>query len=121
MSFPPSPIAPQAPRRPHTTSTHGDERVDEWYWLGDRNNPEVVAHLEAENEYTAMVMRDTRQLQQELFEEFLSHIEETDETVPAKRDDYWYYRRTVEGLQYPIHCRKFRSLNADEQVMLDEN
>jgi oligopeptidase B len=100
---------------------HGDERVDEWYWLRDRDDPEAIAYLEAENAYTDAALAHTRPLQERLFAELKHRIVETDSTVPAKKDDYSYYRRTVEGLQYPIHCRRPAGADGPEEVVLDEN
>jgi oligopeptidase B len=112
---------PAAPRRPTVLRAHGDERVDHWYWLRDRDDPEVVSYLQAENAYTEGVMAPTAALQQLLYKEFRSRVEETDATVPARRDNYWYYRRTVKGLPHTIHCRGSDSDKAGEQVLLDEN
>ena len=112
---------PVASRRPTRLEAHGDVRVDEWYWLRDRDDPDVIAYLEAENAYTEAATAHTQELRDRLFEEIRSRIEETDETVPARKGDHWYYRRTVEGLSYRIHCRRARSETAPEQVLLDEN
>jgi len=81
----------------------------------------VIAHLEAENAYTAAVMKPTEGLQDTLYKEILSHIKQTDVNVPYRWGDYFYYSRTVEGQQYPIICRKHGNLNAAEQVLLDVN
>lgn len=121
-----TPKPPVAPRRPHELVKHGDVRIDNWYWLRDRDNPEVIAHLEAENEYTAAVMKDTEQLQSDLFEEIKARIQETDLSVPYRKGKWWYYTRSEEGKQYSIHCRK-PDLNGEiggddtEIVMFDEN
>jgi oligopeptidase B len=100
------PAPPCAPKRPHRLVHHGDERVDPYYWLRDRNDPEVLAHLRAENDYTEACMRHTRGLQEEIFEEIRSRILETDLSVPVLDGPWHYYSRTVEGLQYAIHCRR---------------
>ncbi len=100
---------------------HGHVRTDNYYWLRDRENPEVIAYLEAENEYTAARMADTQSLQDQLFREFETRIKQTDISVPYKKDDFHYYSRTEEGRQYPIYCRKKDSSAAPEQVMLDVN
>lgn len=112
---------PRAPRRPTVLEQHGDRRVDDWYWLRNREDPEVIAYLEAENAYTDEVMGRTRTLQERLYEEFRSRIQETDSTVPARRDDRWYYTRTVEGRSYTIHCRRSRGEDGAEEILLDEN
>jgi len=112
---------PRAGRRPVSLVHHNDERVDEWYWLRDKDDPAVLAHLAAENAYTKEVLAHTEALQAELFDEFRARIQETDLSVPVKDGPFWYYSRTVEGLQYPIFCRKAGSLEAVEQVLLDQN
>lgn len=98
--------APRAPERPVTLSHHGRERVDEWYWLRERDDPEVISHLEAENSFTAASTAHLQPLREKLYEEIVGRIQETDLTVPTRKGDWWYYNRTVEGLQYPIACRK---------------
>lgn len=115
------PRPPSCRRVPHKIVTHGHERVDEFFWLRDRGNPGVIEHIEAENRYSAEMMKHTEALQLKLFEEMRSRIAETDESVPVMVDDFYYYTRTEKGKQYPIHCRKFESLDADEEVVLDEN
>lgn len=100
---------------------HGDERVDDYAWLKSREDTEVIDYLEAENAYTEAMMKDTEDLQESLYKELVSRIKETDLSVPERRDDYYYYFRTEEGKQYPIYCRKFQSLEAEEVVMLDQN
>ena len=128
---------PLAPRHPHVLSTHGKERVDDWYWLRDRDNPEVIAYLEAENEYAAAVLSPTEKLQQELFESIRSRVVETDAGAAIRHGPWWYFTRTFEGRQYPLLCRlpdTNRSLDAEritqstrsgtasgETVLLDEN
>jgi oligopeptidase B len=118
------PLAPIAPKRPTELTHHGDTRVDDWYWLREKDNPEVIALLEAENEHTAANLADTEQLQKELFEEFRSRIQETDLSVPVRKGPWWYYNRTEEGQQYGIHCRKpdvDGAPGGEEIVLLDEN
>jgi oligopeptidase B len=112
---------PQAPRRPTVLSLHGDERVDEWYWLRDRDDPQTIAYLEAENAYTDAMTAHTAQLQERLYEEIRGRIQETDESAPVPHGGHWYFRRAVEGLQYPIHCRRKNMETGPEQVLLDEN
>jgi oligopeptidase B len=112
---------PAAPRRPTPLTAHGDTRVDDWYWLRDKDDPEVIAHLEAENAYTAALTERTKPLEDALFDEIKARIQETDLSVPSPWGGYWYYSRTVEGQQYPIHCRRRGSEDGPEQVLLDEN
>ena len=98
--------APVPERRPVELRAHGDVRVDDWYWLGDRDDPAVLAHLEAENAYTDAMMAPTVPLQDALFEEIVARIEETDLSVPVRKGPWLYYSRTVEGSSYGIHCRR---------------
>jgi oligopeptidase B len=112
---------PVAKKVPKTTAIHGDTLVDNYYWLREKTNPEVIAHLEAENAYTSAVMKKTEPLQERLYKEILGHIKETDLSVPYKLGDWWYYTRTEQGKQYPIHCRKRGGLEAKEEITLDLN
>jgi len=118
---PKGPVAPVVEKRPHTLEAHGEIRVDDYYWLRERSNPEVLAHLEAENAYTAAVMAPTDELQAQLFEELKNRIQPDDSTVPARYHGYYYYKRYEEGLEYPIYCRKKGSVDAPEEVTLDVN
>ena len=112
---------PVTEKKPKVTEINGDKLVDNYFWLREKTNPAVMAHLEAENAYTDSVMKPTAALQEKLYNEILSHIKQTDNTVPYRWGDYFYYTRTVEGQQYPIFCRKQGNLNAPEQVLLDLN
>src|SRR5947207_10594514 len=112
---------PATDKKPKTTEINGDRLVDNYFWLREKTNPAVIAHLEAENAYTDSVMKPTAALQEKLYNEILSHIKQTDNSVPYRWGDYFYYTRTVEGQQYPIFCRKQGNLNAPEQVLLDLN
>ena len=111
---------PVCEKRPHRLEAHGDVRVDDYFWLNQREDPEVLAHLAAENAFTEARMAPTEALQEELFEELVSRIQESDVTVPVKSGPYEYYTRTEEGLQYPIHCRRPAGGGA-EQVLFDLN
>jgi oligopeptidase B len=113
--------APAADKRPVERRLHGDVRVDEYAWLRDKDDPAVIAYLEAENAYAEAAMRHTAPLREKLYEEMLGRIKQTDLSVPYEHGPYWYYRRTVEGLGYPISCRKRGSLDAEEQIILDVN
>lgn len=115
-STPPSPT-----KRPVTLEQHGDKRIDNYYWLRERENPEVIAYLEAENAYTEAALGPFKGLQGILYEEMKSRIKPDDESAPYRRGDYFYYIRYEEGNEYPIYARKKGSLNANEQVMLDVN
>lgn len=112
---------PVAERKPTTRQIHGETRSDDYAWLRDRNNPEVLDYLNAENQYTEAMTAHTKRLQETLFREMKGRTKETDETVPYKKDDYYYYTRTVQGKQYPIHCRKKDNLRAPEEIILDPN
>jgi oligopeptidase B len=122
---------PQAPQRPHTLTTFGHDRVDPWYWLRERDDPEVRSHLEAENSYTENVLAPVEALRTTLFEEMKARILETDMSVPSRRGPWWYYGRTEEGKDYAIHCRRPAGAvdelppagepDEDEQILLDEN
>jgi len=121
---------PIARRDPTSTTLHGVTLHDDFRWMRDKSSPELLAYLEAENAYTAAVMAPTAGLQARLYDEMLSHIQETDESVPYRLGDWFYSTRTVEGSQYPIHCRR-RATDSDlnsafdpaqpEQVILDVN
>jgi oligopeptidase B len=100
---------------------HGDTRVDDYHWLRERGNPEVLAYLEAENQHATTVMRHTEDLQERLFEEMRSRIRETDLSVPERMDQYVYYTRTHVGGQYPVFCRRRDSAGAVEEILLDQN
>jgi len=117
----PQPSPPVAAKRPHIHRLHGDERVDNYYWLRERADPEVIRYLEAENVYTEAMMQPTEPLQSRLYEEMLGRIQETDLSVPHRKGDFYYYTRTEAGQAYPIHCRKQGSLEAPEEVLLDQN
>ncbi len=118
---PTEPVAPVVEKRPHELEAHGDVRIDDYYWLRERSNPEVLAYLEAENTYTAAVMAPTEELQAELFKELTNRIQPDDSTVPALFDGYYYYKRYEKDLEYPIHCRREGSLEAPEEIILDVN
>jgi len=117
----PGPTPPVAEKKPQTLETHGDVRVDDYYWLNDRSNPDVVAYLEAENAYTEAVLAKVSDLRSELFDELKNRIEPDDSTVPAPYHGYLYYTRYEEGLEYPIYCRREQSPDAPEEVTLDVN
>ncbi len=112
---------PVAKIQPKELVAHGDVRVDDYFWLKERENPEVIAYLEAENEYLDKMMRHTRKLQDELFEEIKGRIKPNDETVPYLLEGYYYYSRFEEGKEYAIHCRKRGDLAAPEEITLDGN
>src|SRR5512134_342680 len=103
---------PRAAKRPKTFAKFGDRRVDDYYWLREKANPEVIAHLEAENRYARAVMQPLEGFREKLYGEMLARIQETDESVPYRRHGFWYYQREVEGKQYPIYCRRKGTMQA---------
>jgi oligopeptidase B len=115
------PDPPVAKRVPRTTVVHGDTLFDDYFWLREKSNPEVISYLDSENAYTQAVMKPTEALQQTLYQEMLARIQQTDLSVPYRLGDYFYYARTEEGKQYPIRCRRKGSLDAPEEVVLDLN
>jgi oligopeptidase B len=113
------PAPPVAKRVPHPLEAHGHVRADDYYWLRDREDPEVVAYLEAENAYTEAMTAHTAALREGLFHEIVARIPQVDESAPYRLDGYWYYRRFEEGEEYPVYARRKGSLEAPEEVMLD--
>ncbi len=118
LTMPKSPIAP---KRPHTITQHGQTRIDDYFWMRFREDPEVMAYLAAENVYLDEVMHHTKPLQDQLFHEMKARIKEDDTSAPERRGDYFYYTRTEAGRQYRVFCRKRGSLEAPEEILLDQN
>ena len=116
-----TPQPPMAEKKTKITKIHGDTLVDDYFWLREKSNPAVMEHLKAEDAYASTMMKPTEQLQDRLYKEMLSHIKQTDENVPYRQGDYFYYSRTFEGKQYPIYCRQKGSLDAKEEIILDQN
>jgi oligopeptidase B len=119
MQQPPRP--PRAERKDTFRTLHGETIVDPFTWLQDKSNPDVIAHLEAENAYTTAMLAPTVPLQEEIFDEIKSRTLETDLAVPARRGDWWYTTRTEEGKPYTIWVRMHGAVDAEEQMVLDEN
>lgn len=113
--------APLAPKKPQLLEIHGHQRQDPYYWMNDRENPEVIDYLNAENSYLKEVMKPTEGFQKQLFEEMKGRIKEQDESVPYFKSGYFWYTRYEKGSEYPIFCRKLGSLEAEEAVILDVN
>ncbi len=101
--------------------THGQTRVDNYYWMNDREDPEVIAYLEAENAYKDAVMKHTEILQEKLYDEIKSKIKQQDESVPYKKNGYYYYTKTEPEKEYYLVCRKKDNLDNEEKVILDLN
>ncbi|HNN12375.1 MAG TPA: S9 family peptidase [Anaerolineales bacterium] len=112
---------PVAPKRPHELTQHGVTRIDDYYWMRDKDDPETMKYLHAESDYLEETMQHTHPLREALFSEMKGRIQETDATVPEKRGDFFYYERSAAGRQYPIFCRKKGSLESPEEVILDQN
>jgi len=100
---------------------HGDVRIDNYYWLNERENPKVIEYLKAENEYKEAVMKHTETLQENLYNEIVARIKQTDMSVPFKTEGYYYYTRFEEGKEYPVYCRKKGTLEAEEEILLNVN
>ncbi len=113
--------APICPKRYKTLTVHDHERIDSYYWLNDRNDPETIQYLKDENEYCDVVMKDTKALQTQLYDEIVNRLDKKEESVPYLLDGYYYYQRYQEGGEYPIYCRKKGSLNNVEEVLLNNN
>lgn len=115
------PAPPVAEVVPDTFENFGQKRIDNYYWLKDKNNPKVIEYLNAENEYTESVMASTKELQQTIYDEILGRIKEDDESYPSYINGYWYYSRTEKGKQYRTYLRRKGSLDAEEEVIFDVN
>ncbi len=112
---------PVADKQPKTITVHGDSRIDNYFWLREKDNPKVMSYLRAEDAYADAIMRPTTAFRDALFKEIVGHIKEDDDTAPYRRGDYFYFTRTVKGLQYPIYLRKKESMTAPEEVIVDLN
>ncbi len=113
--------APVAKKEPKTLEMHGDIRIDDYYWMNNREDAEVIAHLEEENAYYAALSDHTKNFQEVLFKEMKGRIKEDDSSVPYKNNGYWYITRFETGQQYPIYGRKKESLEAQEEIIFDGN
>jgi oligopeptidase B len=121
QAMPLLPDAPQATRKPKDVSVHGDRRIDDYFWLRERDNPEVLAHLRAENAYAEAWFQPLAGFKDRLYAEMLARIKEDDEAVPYRKRGYWYSSRTEKGKQYATTLRRQGTLDAPEQVLLDMN
>ncbi len=110
---------PRATQIAKELNTHGTTRTDHYYWMNERENPKVTEYLEAENAYTKEMMAHTEDFQESLYTEMLGRIKKTDQSVPFKRNDYYYYNRTEDEAEYPLYCRKAGSLEAEEEILLN--
>ncbi len=114
-------IPPQASRKPHSRSLHGDTVEDPWFWLRERSSAEVLSHIEAENTYVAAILEPTSDLQEAIFSEIKDRTQETDLAVPAQKGEYWYATRTDEGMSYGIRVRMHGGPDGFPELVLDEN
>lgn len=114
-------MPPEAKKIAKKLEIHGDVRIDNYYWLNDRENPEVIDYLNSENAYYEAKTAHTKQFQEDLFLEMKSRIKEDDESVPYKKNNYYYITRFKKGNQYPIYSRKKESLESLEQILFDVN
>lgn len=112
---------PSAKKISKTLETHNHVRIDNYYWLNDRENPEVIDYLNAENDYTKALMAHTEDFQKDLFEEMKGRIKEDDSSLPYKLNGYWYITRYETGKDYPVYLRKKGSLDAEEEILFDCN
>ncbi len=112
---------PIAKKIPKELINHGHKRIDNYYWLNERENPEVIAYLEAENSYTQEVMKSTEELQNKIYDEIVGRIKQNDVSVPYFYNGYSYYTKYDEGKEYPIFCRKSTELNSQEEVFINGN
>jgi oligopeptidase B len=120
-SEPTHPLPPVAARKPVEHRLNGDLRIDDYAWLREKNNPEVIQHLEAENAYTKAVLQPMEAFQEKLYHEMLSRIQQSDLTVPYQLRGYFYFTKTLEGKQYPLHYRQPGTANSSEELVLDLN
>ena len=116
--FPPP---PDVKKNPKELTIHGDTRTDDYYWLNQREDPEVINYLEAENKYAKNIMESTEGFQKTLFDEIVARIKKDDESVPYKRNGYYYYTRFEKGNEYPVYCRKKDNLESPEEILLNVN
>ncbi|MDQ2177759.1 S9 family peptidase [Marinifilum sp. D714] len=113
------PDPPVAQKIPKELKIHDHTRIDNYYWLNQREDSAVINYLTAENNYTDAVMKHTEEFQTKLFDEMVARIKKTDESVPAKSNGYYYYSRTEGDAEYPLYCRKEGELDTEEQIMLN--
>lgn len=114
-------VEPIAAKKPHQLEKHGDVRIDDYYWMNERENPEVIAYLNAENDYYQKSTAHTKKFQEDLFEEMKARIKEDDSSVPYFYNGYWYITRYEKNKDYPIYTRKKGNLDAQEEIMFDCN
>src|SRR5258708_8112415 len=112
---------PVAKRVEHREARHGATVIDNYFWLREKSNSEVIDYLKAENVYTEALTKDLKPFEDALYKEMLGRIKQTDLSVPTRRGNYFYYSRTEEGKQYPVQCRRKGSMEDPEEILLDAN
>jgi len=112
---------PVAKLIPNIKTYPGEKYLDNYYWLRDKTNPEVISYIKTENKYTDAVMKHTEPLQDKLYKEMVGRIKETDTSVPEQIGNYFYYTRTESGKQYKLYCRKYGTNEGTEEIILDAN
>src|SRR5438552_2483172 len=115
------PQPPVAARKPVEHQIHGEVRVDDYFWLREKDNPDVIRYLEDENAYTQAILQPTETFQEQLYQEMLARIQQTDLSVPYQLRGYLYFTKTQEGRQYPLHYRQGRDKKSAEELLLDLN
>ena len=113
--------SPKAEKNPKKLTIHSDTRIDNYYWLNQREDEKVIEYLNQENSYTKAKLKPTNKLQKQLFNEMKSRIKEDDSSVPYFYNDYWYIKKFQKGKDYPIYTRKYKSLENEEEILLDVN
>jgi oligopeptidase B len=112
---------PAAKKQPKELSKFNDKRVDNYFWLNERENPEVIDYLEQENKYTEDVLSNVKELREILFEEMTNRVTKTDMSAPLFQNKYWHYTRYEEGKEYPVFCRRKKKMEAEEEIIFDVN
>lgn len=112
---------PTAEKIKKELTIHGHTRIDNYYWLNQRENPKVLDYLKAENDYTSALMKHTEPLQEKIYNEIIARIKQDDQSVPYKKNSFFYFDRYVKEKEYPIYCRKKETLKANEEILLDVN
>jgi len=113
--------APTAKKIEKVLEIHGDRRIDNYFWMNEKENPEVIQYLEEENAYANFVMEDSEEFQEELYQEMKARYKKDDESLPYFFNEYWYMVRYEAGKEYPIFCRKYKTLDNEEEIILDVN
>ena len=112
---------PVAAKKPKILIKHGDKRIDNYFWMNDRNNPEVIDYLKKENSYCKSVLKPTAKLQDKIYREMKSRMREEESTAPYFKNGYWYYERYEKNKEHPIFCRKKETVKAKEEILIDAN